>query len=93
MVCNEVSKVQCTWCSKMGHREDMCKRQDLLCGECGAEHPTKKHDEIVAREKRMREVEVQVAVPQEPYKDNGNTGEMASVVRERERDQMGRLSE
>ena len=78
MVCNEVSKVQCTWCSKMGHREDMCKRQDPLCGECGAAHPTRRHDEIVAREKRMREVEVQVAVPQEPYKDDGSTGGMPS---------------
>lgn len=61
-----VLDIECEWCSKRGHREVDCSRQNPMCGECGAEHVTRRHDEVMKREEKMREppVQIQVATPQ-----------------------------
>ena len=63
--------VECGWCSKIGHSESSCQRQNLLCGKCGGEHPSRRHQEVVKREEKMREptghrLQVQVATPHAP---------------------------
>lgn len=64
-----VAEIECGWCSKMGHTESSCTRVDPICGECGEQHTTRRHDEVTEREKKKRgppQVQVQVAAPQPP---------------------------
>ena len=70
--------VECGWCSKIGHPESSCRRQNPLCGECGGEHPSRKHLGAIKGEEKMREptrpqsVQVQVATPQAPGAAGGS---------------------
>lgn len=51
----------------MGHEESSCTREDPMCSECGGQHATRTHDEVMERERKKREqpVQVQVATPQQ----------------------------
>ena len=44
--------VECGWCSKIGHAESSCRRQNPLCGEYGGEHPSRKHLGVVRSERK-----------------------------------------
>ena len=75
LVSKGVSEETCGWCSKIGHKESTCRRQNPICGECGGEHVTRRHAEVNQRERKLREVAVQAASSQTPQGDEKDSKE------------------